>query len=223
MTETIENFFLYGSAYGSIIPLLAFLSYFLFREKKIVFLILIAYCFVELLTNYLALHVTDARTFRIIYATFTVLEFSLISACFTRFIHKTFFQRIAICLVAAFAVFAIIYAKATKFKGTDTIPIGVETILILIFSFYFLYIEMEKDLQVLIYNRYTFWIVAGIMLYLSGSLFIYVFADRIEESAKNQFWMFANAFTMLKYLFFVISVFVANRSLKPKTNLYYPI
>ena len=83
-------------------------------------------------------------------------------------------------------------------------PIGFETILILIFSFYYLYEQMNDNQNLFIYSNYSFWVILGFMIYLAGSFFIYIFANQTQEAIK--YWYFTNIFSILKDLFFIIAL-----------------
>jgi hypothetical protein len=94
-------------------------------------------------------------------------------------------------------------------KGIDSIPIGVETIIILIFSFYYLYERMNDTTTLFIYNTYQFWIVLAIVLYLAGSFFIYIFASYLRNNDEiSKYWIITNIFSILKNIFFAIAVYI---------------
>jgi hypothetical protein len=67
---------------------------------------------------------------------------------------------------------------------------------------------MDEQSEILIYHRYPFWIVAGIMIYLAGSFFIYIYATQVDIQTRHEYWVFQNAFTIIKNIFFIISLLV---------------
>lgn len=115
-----------------------------------------------------------------------------------------------------FGIFIISYNFLVEVKGIDSIPIGVETILILVFSFYFLYERMQDTATLFIYTQYSFWIVLGMMLYLSGSFFIYIYGNQIPDSEVGRYWIFTNIFGILKNTFFMIAILVGARQAEKK-------
>jgi hypothetical protein len=98
--------------------------------------------------------------------------------------------------------------------GLDSVPIGVETILILLFSFYYLYEQMNENDTLFVYSKYEFWIVTGFMIYLAGSFFIYIFANQTAEALS--YWYFTNIFSILKNILFSIGIFVSWKKAKSK-------
>ncbi|MGZ4036474.1 MAG: hypothetical protein ACXVPQ_01525 [Bacteroidia bacterium] len=103
----------------------------------------------------------------------------------------------------------------------DSVPIGIETILILIFSFYYFYEQMQDTTNLFIYTRYPFWIVLGMVLYLSGSFFIYIYSSQLSQEEIRKYWIFTNIFSILKNIFFAIAIVVnASHSIQKSSKKY---
>jgi hypothetical protein len=102
----------------------------------------------------------------------------------------------------------------------DSVPIGVETIIMLSFSFYFLYERTKDTTTLFIYNTYQFWIVLGIVLYLAGSFFIYIFSNYLSGAEVRKYWVITNIFSILRTLFFVIAIIYHSKP--PKNNTLTP-
>jgi hypothetical protein len=92
-------------------------------------------------------------------------------------------------------------------KPLDTIPIGLETIFILVFAFYFFY-EQLKESVTPIYDQYFFWIAIGIIVYLCGSFFMYILGNDIPRKQLEEYWFITWIFDTVKNLFFVMAAFV---------------
>ena len=65
-----------------------------------------------------------------------------------------------------------------------------------------------------IYSRYSFWIVLGLMLYLAGSFFIYIYASQIPSAEVAKYWIFTNIFSIIKNLLFSIAILVNSRKIE---------
>ncbi len=107
-----------------------------------------------------------------------------------------------------YLLFSIFYAVTVKIKTIDTIPIGIETIIILSFSFYFLYERMNEPTTDLIYNDYRFWIVLGMIIYLAGSFFIYIFSDQVDRQLFNKYLSLTYIFYALKNILFALGIWI---------------
>ncbi len=78
---------------------------------------------------------------------------------------------------------------------------------------------MNDQNNLFIYNDYRFWMVLAFMIYLSGSFFIFLFANQIPDSQILQYWMFTDVFYTLKNIFFSIGILVY-ASQQPKKKQY---
>lgn len=132
------------------------------------------------------------------------------SACFIYFIwlniNNTTFKKVILIASLFFLIFIIRFYLLFDFNRIDSIPIGIESILIFLFSFYFLYEQMNNPENLFIYNDYRFWMVLAFIIYLSGSFFIYLFAEQIPKSQILQYWMFTDVFYAIKNIFFSIGI-----------------
>src|SRR5690606_7779571 len=97
-----------------------------------------------------------------------------------------------------------------------SIPIGIETLLILIFSFYLLFEIMNTVKDSFINYNYKFWVVIGMMIYLSGSFFIYLYANEIARGEGSKLDIPFSFFYILKNIFFSIAIYMCYRQPNPK-------
>jgi voltage-gated potassium channel Kch len=137
-------------------------------------------------------------------------------------ISNSFFKKIIIGTSILFSLFIIIYNLETKVAGIDSIPIGIEAILILIFSFYYFYEQMKDVSTLFIYGRFHFWIVLGMMIYLAGSFFIYIYASQLETHEVAKYWIFTNIFSIIKSILFTIAIFINGSQSTKKNRQAYP-
>jgi hypothetical protein len=207
-TKTIENLFNYLASYSAFLPVIFFL---LFRKKcrkeRVLWIILI-YSIYNYLTDIGLLYLNHNPSRIFLYSSFTFFEYSLFASIFYLVIKKNSFKKFIIAASILFSIFIISYNLYVKIKFLDSIPIGVEAILILIFSFYYLYEQMQDAENLFVYSRYLFWIVLGMMLYLAGSFFIYIYTSQLPPSQIAHYWIFTNIFSILKNVFFSLGIIV---------------
>lgn len=129
-------------------------------------------------------------------------------------------RRLIIYFSMAFVVFLFIYIPTAEFKRIDSIPIGMETLLILTYSFYYLFVQMNNSRVLFIYNQYQFWIVVGMMLYLSGSFFLYIFANLLPTEQVRKYWFIIDIFLIIKNIAFTIAILVFALQPRKKTPQY---
>lgn len=117
-----------------------------------------------------------------------------------------------VLLSILFAIFIVLYTIFAKIRQLDSVSIGIESILILGYSFFFLYELINSPKLLFITSDYRFWIVFGMILYLAGSFFMYIYAEQIKSIAEiTKFWFLTWVFYSLKALLFSIGIFIFYR------------
>ena len=231
MTETIENLFVYLATYAPLVPICVFIWKLPSASRNLVLQLTILYCVVEFTVNFSALRIFNSAiksnsTIRLIYSIFTATEYGFFASQFFVLIAHRLSRKLIIISSVFFFLFWTIFRLYVKYDVLDSVPIGIETILILSFAFRFLFEQMDEVSSGFIYNRYSFWITSGIMIYLSGSFFCYLYANQVSDQVRNVFWMFQNIFAIIKTVCFTIAVFIAtkrklsvNKSQFPKLSI----
>lgn len=223
-TKSIENLFNDLASYSAFLPILFFFLFFIKSRSQKLLWIIIIYCLYTYLTDLGLLYLTNRPSRVFLYSSFTFFEFAFFSTALYFIIKNSGFKKIILITSIIFAIFLIFYNLSANVVGIDSIPIGVEGILILIFSFYYLY-EQMKDTEILfIYSNYTFWIVIGMMLYLAGSFFIYIYASQLPDDQVAHYWVFTNIFSIIKNIFFTIAIIINSKQpvKKRPVNYNYP-
>lgn len=180
-----------------------------------------------LLTFSLEPYINDPISRKIVTGATTLYEYSFFTYFIWRNIKSKKFKRVIAIASAFFFLFLLFYYTNTKLKRVDSFPIGVESILILIFSFYFFYQEINNPDVLFIYNDYKFWITTGIMIYISGSFFIYIFANQIPKNQLAQYWSFTYLFLGIMNILFSVGILILGLNpkqkhhTKPKANHHY--
>ena len=93
----------------------------------------------------------------------------------------------------------------------DTIPIGIETILIFTFITYSLLDFSKNYSEQNAYNNYIFWIAVGILIYLGGSFFFYILIDQLNKDERETFGNLTYLAEIIKNILFVVSIFIYAR------------
>lgn len=184
--------------------------------------LLFCYCLFNSLTNFVSEQASNKFNYYL-YALFTLIEYSVFAYFIFSNIRKKMFRRIIFYASVSFLAFNIFHTLTSKQKGLDSVPIAIETILLFLFCFYYLYIQMSEIEETFIYNQYQFWIIIGIMVYLGGSFFIYIFAN-IETLRRtiHEFWFLTYVFYIIKNVLFAIGIFFLRQKAKTvKSNDLY--
>ena len=206
MIERLFNFILICSY---LFPLSIVLLKF-FNKVKLstfpIFIILYCSCFFFLLNIYE--EIPKAQTPKRIYDTvFTFLEYSFFTFIIWLNIINKVAKKIIIATSILFVAFQISYFFLSEHKKLDSIPIGVETILIFVYIFFFLFEQFKKQKSQYINNNYCFWLAVGMMIYLAGSFFFYILANLLETEQIDSYWKFSYLADIAKNILFTIGTF----------------
>ena len=178
--KKIETLFYYIAAYSPFLPILLFFLFYRTSKKQNSLWAIVGFAILTVLTFFLEPYIPKkSMPLKIFFGATTFYEYSFFTYFIWNNINSKKFKRVISIATAFFFLFLLLYYANTKLKRVDSFPIGVESILILIFCFYFFYEEVNNPDVLFIYNDYKFWITTGIMIYISGSFFIYIFANQI--------------------------------------------
>jgi hypothetical protein len=201
--------------YIDLLPILLFI-FIVFKGKKKInkgLWVIFFYCVFVALNDNIFFRIISDDYFDYVLSTFTLVEFLAFSTFLWVSTNNPIFKKVLVASSILFSLFIGIYFLRVEFDFIDSIPIGVETILVIGFSVYFLY-EQVNNSNNLLYNTAEFWIITGFLIYLAGSFFIYIYANHVPKEELKQFWFVTFIFGILKNIFISIAFLVASR--KPK-------
>jgi len=142
---------------------------------------------------------------------YTFIEYGFFTLLFWVNFKQKKVRRPIIIASGLFLISLIFFALRRKVKGLDSIPIGIETILILTYIIYFFY-EFSKDSSSFyIYNHYCFWIAVGVLIYLGGSFFFFILFEQLSSDQKRSFGNITYMAEIIKNLLFALSIFIYHR------------
>ena len=141
-------------------------------------------------------------------AFYTLLEYGFFTIVFWRQIKSIVFRRFVVITSTLFLLFEFYYISNTANERLDSIPIGIETILIFIYIFFFFYDFSKNVKDTFIYNHYCFWLSVGILIYLGGSFFYYMLVNHLERKEVDKLANLTYIAETIKNILFVIAMVV---------------
>ena len=91
-------------------------------------------------------------------------------------------------------------------------------ILVLTIGFY-LFDQLNKPQVMFIYQDANFWFVIGFMVYLSGTLFLFIQANELERVVRDNFWKINHFSNITKNILFAIA-FSIRKDAQNKKSLF---
>jgi hypothetical protein len=195
------------SIYSGILPIFFFFLY-LNRNKKEGLWVIFLYVMVSFLTDFsfeiFKFKINPELSF-IIFSLFTVLEYTF----FTTFIYLNFkkqlFRNILVYSSILFYTFCILSFYYTDGYTFDSLPASIESILVIVFCILFFFEQINTPETSFIYSTKKFWIVTAFLIYLSGTLFLFVYASNITENEQNLYWPINYVFNILKNIIITLA------------------
>lgn len=204
----IESLFDFLLQYSFVLPPLFFFFYFKKARLSPTCITIIFYCFIFFIFNFYSDAIMKIASKKGYYFLYTLLEYISFALIFYYKAKSKNFKRLIILFTVSFIVFQVIYYSVIKFRRLDTVPIGVETILIFIFIIFYLYEEFKNPKSTTLYLNYTFWISTGVMFYLAGAFFFNILANHLDRAMIQEYWYLSYNADIIRNILFAVSIYV---------------
>ena len=218
-TISIENLFVYLAVFSDLLPLtLAFLFYHKTKSEKGLS-VLNVYLLFDLFANIILLYfIPENRNHKYVYPIFTLIETVLFAGFYFLTFKRSRFKNAAFILsvfvTVSFIIYYIIrYLILPKPPRIDSVPIGIETVLMIVFLLMYLYEQINDTTTLFVYYKHSFWVAIGIIIFLAGSLFIFAFASQLPLKELQKYWVFTNIFCIVRNCFFTIAIYILARQI----------
>lgn len=139
---------------------------------------------------------------------FTIVEFLLLSYYLRVNIERRAFKNTLFAGALLFFTVAFIYLyrnATTATAAIDTIPLAVSSIIILLGCIFYMFETIQKPEVIFVYSKKSFWVVVGIMIYFSGTFFLFLQFENMSPREQQNFWIINLICFVLKNIFFSIS------------------
>jgi len=149
---------------------------------------------------------------------FTVIEYLLFTAYFYSITQSKTFKKLLYFLSILFLGYSIFDFLMSGQGSFDSIPTGIAAILILFYSIYYLFEKIKKPDTLFLYSIPSFWIVVGLIIYFSGTFFLFIFSQNNfnNPAFKSTFSLINNSFIILRNLLFAVAFLIKPEKSKQK-------
>ena len=146
---------------------------------------------------------------------YTFLEYVFFTAILWAEISSRRLKYIMVLLSVVFIVFqAICYLliySSNHYKNLDSVPVGIESILIFVYISFIFYENFNSVSENYIYSKPSFWISIGMLVYLGSTFFFNILANHIDETQILKYWFLTYIADITKNILFVVSIIVGIR------------
>lgn len=206
----ILNFIRYTSVFLNLLPLVFFLLFKKNNKEKSLRVIFyyILYCIInEGLSFYF--HIIHFKDIIAFYALFTVAEFSFFCWFYYYAISGGKMKKAILPIWTLFFIFAFVdFFLINKMNSFDSIAVGVESIIILLFCIFYLALQIRGSHNLFVYSTSNFWIVITFLIYISGTFFLYIMAENMIQSREFQieYIVINSVFNILKNILLSVAM-----------------
>lgn len=155
---------------------------------------------------------TPVELQKVFLISYTFLEYFFLTLLVWLNIESKSFKKVIVILSSLFLIFQISFFIAGDFNRLDSIPVGIETLLLFTYITFFFFEQFKNQNPNFIYNHHCFWFSVGILIYLGGSFFFNILANHIDKKQFDDYWQITLIGEILKNIFFVIGILVFGRN-----------
>jgi predicted membrane channel-forming protein YqfA (hemolysin III family) len=142
---------------------------------------------------------------------FVIIETILFTLYLALMSQNDRLKKILLLILVGFVVFAISYAYISYEKDTYYATIAsVETIIVIIACILVFFEQITHPQSLFIYSTDVFWIIAGILFYLSGIFFLSLVLPQLSDKETEKYWSLNLVFNILKNILFAIAFLMKN-------------
>ena len=189
-----------------LLPVVLYAS-FLRRNRHKGLQVIFIYCLVSFGTEMLTPVLKRVFNISVFYslATFTVIEYSLLTIFLYRSIEDRRLKYVPVIGSLVFFPIAIINFLRGSTTGFDSTAASIEAILIIIYSLIFLFGQIKDPAILFVYNTKKFWVVSAFFIYFSSTLFLFLYAPYLNKQQRANYWYINNLFDIIKNILFCIA------------------
>lgn len=196
------------------LPLICFVLF--YKHNKNLFSILIfIYCFYSILNDLIRRFTLPTIFFQnfpkidfIFLSIYTIIEYILLSVYIYNLLRNKILKNVLLLLSVLFLVVAfgnLMYSYNLKSSEIDSIPLAISSLILISGSIIYFFETIQNPEITFIYSKPSFWVIVGIMIYFSGTFFLFLQYENLSENDKENFWIINMICFILKNIFFSIS------------------
>jgi hypothetical protein len=168
--------------------------------------VIFLYCLISIGTDNIYHYLTSRIYIFYTYSSFTIVEYTFFALFLYFALKEKAFKYILLGCSLLFYIIAIHNLVTIKTERFDSFSASVEDILLIIYAIFFLYEQITAPDTFYVYYTKKFWIVIGLLIYFSATLFLFIYAATFTDAQqRTSYWSINNFSDIIKNLLFSIS------------------
>lgn len=140
------------------------------------------------------------------YFLYTTLEYCSLSILIGFNIQNPKFKYLHITVSIIFLLFLVLFYLTNTIKRLDSIPIGIESILLMLFIIFYFYSQLKYVSNQSIYEIFSFWIVLGILFYIGFTFFFNILVNNLDPVHFQKYYSYSFLGDIFKNIFFSVAI-----------------
>lgn len=145
-------------------------------------------------------------TKKVYYFIYTLFEYIAFTSLLYFIIRNNKFKKLILICSILFIGFMIVNYLVTSYKRMDSVPIGVSTILLFIYIFYYLFNSLKEIENKSLYKGPELWFVTAMLIYLGSTFFFFILANSLDSQFMIDYWHFSFLGDIVKNILFAIGL-----------------
>jgi hypothetical protein len=125
-------------------------------------------------------------------------------------------KKALIILAVIFLVVSVFDLSQSRAESFDSLPAVIECLILIGYSILYFYEELKDTTSLFLYTTSTFWVVVGIILFFSGSFFIFIYAQNNSHlpGFSTTFQVIMGISALIENILFLIAFIIAKTESK---------
>lgn len=140
------------------------------------------------------------------YFLYTTLEYFSLSILIGFNIQNPKFKYLYLTVSLIFLIFLVLFYLTNTIKRLDSIPIGIESIILMTFIILYFYSQLKHVSNQSIYEIFSFWIVLGILFYIGFTFFFNILVNNLDPVHFQKYYMYSFLGDIFKNMFFALAI-----------------
>lgn len=197
---------LYLLNYSFLLPVVVLLLYNGKRKLTAFTTIILIYLLCLFVLNFYYEETRKILSKKLYYFIYTSIEYLSFTFIIWHLIYSKTYKKILLFCSVLFLLFLVFFYSTSKINRMDSIPVGIESILLFVFIIFF-FIEYFKNMYNSLLGSPSFWFIAGILIYLSITFFFNILVNNLDNIAHKQYYFYSYLGDILKNILFSFALF----------------
>jgi hypothetical protein len=106
------------------------------------------------------------------------------------------------------------------FNSIEPFSFVLEVIIVMVLSTIFFYQQTKNPKTLFVYESSMFWIIIGYFIYLSGTLFLFLYWSKLSKADQIRYFYLNDLFSVIRSVLLSIAMIIKEKKDEPPVNNY---